>query len=112
SERGFAIFQTTFSVLGGGYGIAVVNSTITNNHTEPNQPRISISVSLIHPNKNYTVKSFLIYQSTDKTSQLNSLSCGRDLTSSGGYMCILSLSKVDDKKYKLYWTKILFLSTG
>ena len=42
---------------------------------------------------NTQLESFLIYQSTDTTSQLNSLLCSTSLTNSG-YTCILSLSKL------------------
>ncbi|CAJ0910370.1 8017_t:CDS:2, partial [Entrophospora sp. SA101] len=61
---------------------------------------------------NEVVGPFLIYQTADIDVTVKYLICSTSLTSSG-YICIVSLSKIGkNKKPKVYWMKISFLSNG
>ncbi|CAJ0868224.1 10516_t:CDS:10, partial [Entrophospora sp. SA101] len=120
-EKGdVVLYPYGFPALNNGFGLVIANTTITevNNNTKnikPNQPPISIYASLIYPGEddnNEVVGPFLIYQTADIDVTVKYLICSTSLTSSG-YICIVSLSKVGkNKKPKVYWMKISFLSNG
>ncbi|CAJ0756698.1 11286_t:CDS:10 [Entrophospora sp. SA101] len=109
------LYSSHFPALDSGFGLVIANTTITENNNstkniKPNQPPISIYVSLIYPNKDEIVGPFLVYQTTDINLSIDYLHCASAITSSR-YMCIVKLT-VKNKKHKAYWMKISFLSDG
>ncbi|CAJ0880955.1 6464_t:CDS:2, partial [Entrophospora sp. SA101] len=80
-------------------GATITENNNSTKNIKPNQPPISIYVSLIYPDKDEIVGPFLIYQTTDVYLSIDYLICASALTSSR-FMCAVSLAKV--RKPKIY----------
>jgi hypothetical protein len=70
---------------------------------------MSIYATLIYPGE--VVGPFLIYQTADPNIKIVILESTIALSDTK-YAFILGISRFSDKKQKVYWIKISFLSTG
>ncbi|CAJ0747652.1 949_t:CDS:10, partial [Entrophospora sp. SA101] len=101
-----------FTALNGRFGVVIANTTVIENdnstkNIEPNQPSLSMYVTLIY--KDETVGPFLIYQTTYIDLVFAYQICGTGFANSV-YNCVLGLFKSGIPK--IYWTKISFSLNG